>query len=95
MMGVTRDPKIRQPLAPAIAGRLVNELLDIAVVVKNLPVVTVSIDPYDDYLLSIAAPGSAYFLVTGDKHDLLGLKLYKGTKIIAVRDFLILHRRLP
>lgn len=43
----------------------------------------------------MAAAGSADFLVTGDKRDLLALKLYEGTKIVTVRDFLILHRRLP
>ena len=95
LMRVTRYPKIRERLAPALAGRLINELRDIAVVVKNAPVVTVSPDPYDNYLLAMAAAGSADFLVTGDKRDLLALKLYEGTKIVTVRDFLILHRRLP
>jgi putative PIN family toxin of toxin-antitoxin system len=95
LMRVTRYPKIRERLAPALAGRLINELRDIAVVVKNAPVVTVSPDPYDNYLLAMAAAGSADFLVTGDKRDLLVLKLYEGTKIVTVRDFLILHRRLP
>jgi putative PIN family toxin of toxin-antitoxin system len=95
LVRVTRYPKIRERLAPALAGRLINELRDIAVEVKSLPIVTVSIDPYDNYLLAMAAAGSADFLVTGDKRDLLALKLYEGTKIITVRDFLILHRRLP
>ncbi|MGP0059168.1 MAG: putative toxin-antitoxin system toxin component, PIN family [Beijerinckiaceae bacterium] len=95
LMRVTRYPKIRERLAPALAGRLINELRDIAVVVKDLPVVTVSPDPYDNYLLAMAAAGSADFLVTGDKRDLLPLKRYERTKIITVRDFLILHRRLP
>jgi predicted nucleic acid-binding protein len=54
-----------------------------------LPVVTVSPDPFDNYLLATAAAGSADFLVTGDKGDLLALKLYEGTKIITVRDFLV------
>jgi uncharacterized protein len=44
---VTRYPKIRERLAPALAGRLINELREIAVVVKDLPVVTASPDPYD------------------------------------------------
>ena len=57
--------------------------------------ITVSPDPFDNYLLATAAAGSADFLVTGDKRDLLALKLYEGTKIITVRDFLVLHRRLP
>jgi hypothetical protein len=34
-------------------------------------------------------------MVTGDKRDLLPLKLYEGPKIITVRDFLVLHRRMP
>ena len=95
LMRVTRYPKIRERLAPALAGRLINELRDIAVTVKDPPTVTVSPDPHDDYLLAIASAGSADFLVTGDKRDLLALRLYEGTKIITARDFLILHRRLP
>jgi putative PIN family toxin of toxin-antitoxin system len=95
LMRVTRYPKLRERLALALAGRLINELRDIAIVVKKLPVVTVSPDPYDNDLLAMAAAGSADFLVTGDKRDLLALKLYEGTRIITVRDFLILQRRLP
>lgn len=95
LMRVTRYPKIRERLAPALAGRLINELRDIAVVLKNLPTVTVCRDPYDDYLLAMAVAGSADFLVTGDKRDLLSLKLHEGTKIVTVRDFLTLHGRLP
>lgn len=90
---VTRYPKIRERLAPALAGRLINELRDLAVVVDDRPIVSVSPDPNDDYLLAIAAAGAADFLVTGDKRDLLALRLYEGTKIVTVRDFLALHRR--
>ncbi len=95
LMRVTRYPKIRERLAPALAGRLINELRDIAVVLKKLPTVTVCQDPYDSYLLAMAVAGAADFLVTGDKRDLLSLKLHEGTKIVTVRDFLTLHRRLP
>jgi uncharacterized protein len=95
LMRVTRYPKIRERLAPALAGRLINELRDISVVLKNLPTVTVCQDPHDDYLLAMAVAGAADFLVTGDKRDLLGLKLHEGTKIVTVRDFLTLYRRLP
>jgi len=95
LLRVTRYPRIRERLAPALAGRLINELRDIAIVVKDLPAVAVSPDPYDNYLLATAAAGAADFLVTGDKRDLLSLKLYQRTKIVTVRDFLTLHRRLP
>ena len=43
----------------------------------------------------MAVSGSADFLVTGDKRHLLALRLFEGTKIITVRDFLVMHRRLP
>jgi uncharacterized protein len=92
---VTRYPKIRQRLSPALAGRLVNELREIAVTITDPPAVTVCDDPYDNYLLGMAAAGGADFLVTGDKRDLLSLKLFEGTKIITVRDFLAMTGRLP
>lgn len=95
LMRVTRYPKIRERLAPAVAGRLVNDLRALAVTVDKLPVVEISTDPDDNYLLALAAAGAADFLVTGDKQDLLGIAIYEGTKIITVRDFLGLHGRLP
>ena len=95
LMRVTRYPKIRERLAPALAGRLINELRDVAIVVSDLPVVSVSPDPYDNYLLAMASAGVADFLVTGDKRDLLELKLFEGIRIITVREFLTMNRRLP
>ena len=53
-MRVTRYPRIRERLEPAPAGRLINELRDLAILVKSLPVVTISPDPYDNYLLATA-----------------------------------------
>jgi uncharacterized protein len=91
---VTRYPKIRERLRPALAGRLINELREIAVMVTGLPTVTICTDPYDNYLLAMASAGAADFLVTGDKHDLLSLKLFEGAKIITVRDFLTMTGRL-
>lgn len=59
------------------------------------PVVTACPDPYDNHLLAMASAGAADFLLTGDKRDLLGRKLFEGTKIVTVRDFLTMHRRMP
>jgi len=95
LMRVTRYPKIRARLAPALAGRLVNDLRGLAVMVEVLPQVDVSPDPDDNYLLALAAAGAADFLVTGDKRDLLGLGIYQGTRIITVRDFLSMHGGRP
>ncbi len=95
LMRVTRYPKIRERLPPALAGRLINEVRDAAIVLKNVPVFTVCADPDDNYLLAMAAAGAADFLVTGDHRDLIALKLHDGVRIITVRDFLTLHKRLP
>jgi len=92
---VTRYPRIRERLVPALAGRLINDLRAVAVVVDDLPTLAVCVDPYDNYLLAMASAGAADFLVTGDKRDLLGLNLYQGTKIVTVREFLALNKRLP
>jgi putative PIN family toxin of toxin-antitoxin system len=84
---VTRYPKIRERLNSAIAGRLINELQNLATIVTDLPVVDVSPDPYDNYLLSISMGGFADYLITGDKIDLLAIKKFEGTAIVSVADF--------
>lgn len=88
LMRVTRYPKIRARLKPALAGRLINDLRELAVVIETLPLVEASPDPCDNYLLSIACGGQADYLVTGDKADLLALGVHAGTRMITVRDFL-------
>ena len=70
---------MRDRLTPALAGRLINELRDLAIVLKDLPLVAVSPDRWDNYLLATAAAGGADFLVTGDKRDSLPLGRYKAT----------------
>ncbi|MGF1615059.1 MAG: putative toxin-antitoxin system toxin component, PIN family [Gammaproteobacteria bacterium] len=90
LMRVTRYPKIRARLKPALAGRLINDLRAVAAVVETLPPVDVSPDPYDNYLLSIASGGTADYFVTGDKADLLALGQCAGTKIVSVREFVAL-----
>jgi putative PIN family toxin of toxin-antitoxin system len=92
---VTRYPRIRERLAPALAGRLINELRDVAIVVTDLSTVTASPDPYDNYLLATALAADANFVVTGDKRDLLALRVFQGVKIVSVREFLALQGRLP
>jgi putative PIN family toxin of toxin-antitoxin system len=95
LMRVTRYPKIRERLTPALAGRLINEVRELAVLVADVPDITVCADPYDNYLLGTAKAGSADFLVTGDKRDVLGLRLFEGARIVTVRDFLTQIGRLP
>ncbi|MFN0103055.1 MAG: putative toxin-antitoxin system toxin component, PIN family [Bryobacteraceae bacterium] len=89
---VPRYPRIRDRLLPALAGRLVNRLRDVAVVVGNLPIVDRSPDPDDNYLLALAEAGEAQFLVTGDK-PLLGLKRHKSTRIVTPAALLELLKK--
>jgi uncharacterized protein len=78
---VARYPKIRKRLGRALAGGLVNELRELAIVLEKLPKVATSPDPEDNYLLALAEAGQAQFLVTGDK-QLLSLMRHKFTRII-------------
>jgi len=85
---VTRYPKIRARLSPSLAGRLINEMRDLAIMVNRLPLVDASPNPYDNYLFSIASGGFADYLVMGDKRDLLALAKHDRTAILSVSDFL-------
>ncbi len=89
---VTRYPKLRALLPSALAGRLVNRLRDVALMVEELPIVDRSPDPDDNYLLALAEAGEAQFLVTGDK-PLLGLKRHRSTRIVTPATLLALLRR--
>jgi uncharacterized protein len=85
---VTRYPKIRARIPPPLAGRLINQLRELTVVVEKLPSIHRARDPCDNYLLAIAAAGEADYLITGDKGDLLSLKQHERTRIVSVRQFL-------
>jgi len=95
LMRVTRYPKISARLKASLAGRLINDLRELAVLIDSLPPVEVSPDPDDNDVLSIAFGGAADYLVTGDKPHLLALARHEGTKIVSVRDFITLTRLLP
>jgi len=94
LMRVTRYPKVRERLTPALARRLINELREVAIIVASFPQVTVCADSFDNYLLAMAAAGAADFLVPGDKRDFLGLGIYEGVRIVTARKFLAMNRRL-
>jgi|KBSSwiStaDraftv2_1062776.scaffolds.fasta_scaffold117654_1 putative PIN family toxin of toxin-antitoxin system len=85
---VTRYPKIRSRLTPALAGRLINDLKAVADVFTALPQVLVCRDPWNNYLLAMIEVGNADVLITGDKADLLSLGGHAGAAIVTVREFL-------
>jgi uncharacterized protein len=69
------------------AGRLINQLRRAAELVGDLPEVTRSADPFDNFLLAMAEEGAADYLVTGDKAGLLALKSHGRTRIVTAGTF--------
>jgi hypothetical protein len=84
---VLRRPALAGRIRPHQAGRLVNELKELAVMADPLPRVKRSADPEDDFLLAAAQAGQADYLVTGDKGGLLSLKRHENARIVSARDF--------
>jgi len=60
-----------------------------ALVQPARPISGICRDPDDDNILSCAIAASADYLVTGDS-DLLELREFRGTQIVAPRDFELL-----
>ncbi|MEZ5450711.1 MAG: putative toxin-antitoxin system toxin component, PIN family [Thiolinea sp.] len=85
---VSRRPFFQERLKPSEIGRMINDIHRIAILCDPLPVIECSPDPDDDYLLATAQKASANYLVTGDKSDLLALKLHEGTRIISAREMM-------
>ena len=82
-----RKPAIADRIKPHTAGRLVNQLKDLAESVDVLPRVRRSPDPTDDFLLALSEAGKADYLVTGDKSGLLSLASHHNARIVSARDF--------
>ena len=59
-----RKPAVAARIKPYKAGRLVNDLQDLAEAVDSLPRVERSPDPTDDFLLAVSEAGKADYLVT-------------------------------
>ena len=64
---------------------MLNAVRSLSVVLEKLPSVSVSHDPHDDYLFSMAKAGAADYLVTGDKAGLLAVRKYEKTRVVTAR----------
>ena len=82
---VTRYPSIRSRIHPAQAGRLVNAVRSLSVLLEKLQPASVSRDPHDDYLFAMAQTGEADYLVTGDKAGVLAVRRHGKTEIVTAR----------
>ena len=83
-------PALAARIKPYQAGRLVNELNELAETIGSLPRIKRSPDPTDDFLLALSEAGKADYLVTGDKSGLLALARHQATRIVSARDFIAL-----
>lgn len=83
---VSKRPFFRKRLRRSEVGRLVRDLRRLTVLIEQLPRVSRSLDPDDDYLLALAQAGNADFLATGDKSDLLTLKRHRSTRIVTAGE---------
>ena len=90
---VTRHPRVRRYIEPAMAGAMVNDLRHIAELLTELPNVEVSDDPADNVLLARAEAGRADYLATGDKRDVLALKRHGPTRIVTAKRLLEIVER--
>jgi uncharacterized protein len=82
---VTRRAFFRERIRGNEAGRLVNDIRALALIVDAGGTQRISPDPADDYLLSAAKNGKVDYLVTGDKSDLLALRRHEATQIVTAR----------
>ena len=80
-------PAVAARIKPYRAGRLVNQLKELAMNIGSLPRVERSPDANDDFLLALCEAGDADYLVTGDKSGLLALGHHKSTRIVSARNF--------
>jgi len=87
LQATLHKPAIAARIKPYKAGRLVNQLKELAETIGPLPRVERSPDPTDDFLLARSEAGKADYLVTGDKSGLLALTRHQATRIVSARDF--------
>jgi uncharacterized protein len=80
---------VKDLIKPSEAGRLINQVRHLAMMIDPLPKVEASPDLWDNYILAVALGSRADYLVTGDKSGLLSLLQFSRTRIVTVRHFLL------
>ena len=82
LLRASRYPKLRTRLELSAVDEAVRAIRKLATMVSDLPVLDISPDPNDNFILAIAQAGQADLLVTGDKRGLLDLVEHGGTRIV-------------
>ncbi len=82
---IRRFKKITDAFVADIAAYLIYQTERVELVSK----IKLSRDPADDVFLETAVDGSANLLVTGDKTDLLSLRVVEGIPIISAVEAVV------
>ncbi len=89
---MTSRPKFQKYFNQDDVSDLIDLIQAIGKIVKITREPDLFRDPKDNFLLALSDKGKADYLVTGDT-DLLSIREYKGTKIIAIDEFEVLIKQ--
>lgn len=81
-------PKLQRYFTPEEAQKMLTGITSYAICVTSLPIVSYSPDPDDNIILATAIAGDADYLISGDKSDLLKLRVVEDILIIMARQAL-------
>ena len=85
---VISRPRLRRYIDADEADAIVENIATRALIITELPVVSVSPDPKDNPILASAIVGKAELIVSGDKKDLLALGDVDGIPVVTAREAL-------
>lgn len=85
---VLARPRVQKYIDPTDAATLVENMDTRAIVIEELPDVTLSPDPKDNPIPAAAIAGKTDLIVSGDKKHLLSLGQAEGIPIVNVREAL-------
>ncbi len=88
-------PKLQRYFTPEEARKMLAGITTYAIWVTSLPSVSYSPDPDDNIILATAIAGDAGYIISGDKSDLLELRMVEDIPVITARQALgILEQRV-
>ncbi|MCF2489008.1 putative toxin-antitoxin system toxin component, PIN family [Dyadobacter sp. CY347] len=88
---VINRPKFRKYVSAEQIDAFMDLLTERSIVISTFSKVSHSPDPKDDFLLALSMDGSAQYLITGNKIDLLDLKQFATTSILSLTEFLRIY----
>jgi hypothetical protein len=82
-------PKLKAYFVDNALGKMLSAFEPFTDLIEVETRVKICRDSNDDFLLSLSKDGKADYLITGD-NDLLDLKTFGKTKIVTIKDFIVI-----